>query len=300
MKRLITLWRFSRPHTITGTVISISTLYVMACNGKEFSSHAGLWLLGIITGVCCNVFIVGINQIRDIGIDRINKPYLPLASGSLTVSQAYRIIFICMITALLISAWVSLYLLAVIVFALGIGWAYSMPPLYLKRHHLPAAIAVTTVRGFVVNLGAFMVFNWKINESTEIPWDVRVLTIFIIAFSVAISWFKDLPDVIGDAQYKIRTLAILYSQKFALIAGNIIVLSAYLFSIFVNYANYHYSKNPSFQTQVLCYGHIALMLLFIINSMSIKISRPESVKKFYKRFWVFFFAEYALYLVAYL
>ncbi len=104
----------------------------------------------------------------------------------------------------------------------------------------------------------------------------------------------------GDAAFKIKTLAILYSQKFALLAGNIIVLLAYLTSILVNYIDYIESPAPTFKTLVLLQGHIALMSLFIINSVSIRISEQASIKKFYMRFWLFFFAEYVLYLIAYL
>jgi homogentisate phytyltransferase/homogentisate geranylgeranyltransferase len=301
MKSLITLWRFSRPHTIIGTVISISTLYVIASQDTALGEHAGLWLLGIITGICCNIFIVGINQVQDIEIDRINKPRLPLVTGELRIKTAWRIIYTCLVLALLISAYVSLYLSLVIAFALFMGWAYSMPPLHFKRHHLPAAIAVTTVRGFVVNLGGFMVFNWKINASTDIPWNVRVLTIFIIAFSIAISWFKDLPDVAGDARYRIKTLAILYSQKFALIAGNVIVISAYLFSLYVFYTDMNmHSQYPLRETRMLFYGHVVLSCLFLLNSLAIHIKDQDSIKKFYKRFWLFFFAEYLLYMLAFL
>ena len=36
-------------------------------------------------GCLANLYIVGINQLSDIEIDKVNKPYLPLASGELSV-----------------------------------------------------------------------------------------------------------------------------------------------------------------------------------------------------------------------
>jgi homogentisate solanesyltransferase len=42
--------------------------------------------------LCGNVFIVGINQIYDVGIDRINKPYLPLAAKQMTKSWAWALV----------------------------------------------------------------------------------------------------------------------------------------------------------------------------------------------------------------
>ena len=307
MKPLITLWRFSRPHTIIGSVTSITTLYAAACNHHGFADHLPLLFLAILTGITCNIFIVGINQIEDVKIDVINKPYLPIASGELSMKNAYRIVIICMITSLSIAAYLSIYLFGIIALSLLIGMAYSLPPLYLKKHHLPAALAITTVRGVLVNVGGFLVFNWLINQSTELPSNIRILTLFIIAFSIAISWFKDLPDVTGDAKYNIRTFAILYSPKAALIAGNVLVISAYLYSIFMKGSDYFNAYAGSDTSQefiresaILFYGHALLLLVFLVNTFSIRLSEHQSVKKFYMRFWIFFFAEYLLYLIAYL
>lgn len=38
-------------------------------------------LLGLVALLCGNGYIVGINQIYDVDIDVLNKPFLPVASG---------------------------------------------------------------------------------------------------------------------------------------------------------------------------------------------------------------------------
>ena len=38
-------------------------------------------LLGVLALLCGNGYIVGINQIYDVDIDTINKPFLPVAAG---------------------------------------------------------------------------------------------------------------------------------------------------------------------------------------------------------------------------
>ena len=38
-------------------------------------------LLGLVALLCGNGYIVGINQIYDVDIDRTNKPFLPVAAG---------------------------------------------------------------------------------------------------------------------------------------------------------------------------------------------------------------------------
>ena len=300
MKKLYILWKFSRPHTIIGSTISITTLYAMACQNIAFLDHWPLLLMAIITGITCNIFIVGINQIEDVEIDKINKPYLPIAAGELSIKNAYRIIYTSAFISVLFATYISFYLTGIVMLSMLIGMAYSLPPLSLKKHHLPAALAITIVRGFLVNIGGFYVFNTVVNQSTEIIEPVWLLTFFIIAFSIAISWFKDMPDTEGDAKYKIKTLAILYSQKTALIAGTSLVGLAFGMLIYYYAVNYFLSEHPSFSTKLLLYGNTLLLALFIVNTAMIRLKKHSSIKQFYKRFWLFFFAEYALYLIAFI
>lgn len=298
MKPLITLWKFSRPHTIIGSVISIFTLYEIVCDKQETPCLSYL-IMALVIGISCNIFIVGINQIADVNIDKINKPYLPIPSGALSVQQAKMIVLASLFISLGLALIITPYLFGIIALAASIGWAYSMPPLYLKKHHVTAALAITTVRGVLLNAGGFLVFNYLVNNSLEMPRNVKILTLFIIVFSIVISWFKDLSDMEGDAKYNIKTFAIRYSPRAALIAGNLLVGMAYLFTICMKYVDFSISEIPSFETIVLLFGHIFLFILFITNAFYIKLDQHHSIKKFYKRFWWFFFAEYVVYLVAY-
>lgn len=298
MKALLTFWKFSRPHTIIGSVISIFTLYYIV-NEKLETESLSFLIIALIIGITCNIFIVGINQIEDVNIDKINKPYLPIPSSELSILNAKIIVFSALIISLGFALYLSPYLFGIIALATTIGWAYSMPPFYLKQHHVTAALAISTVRGVLLNAGGFLVFNYLLNNSLEMPVNVKILTLFVIVFSIVISWFKDLPDIKGDAEYNIKTFAILYSPKVTLVSGIIIVGAAYLFTIYLKLVDYTISEIPSIETSVLLNGHILLFGLFIINAFSIRLSEHRSIKKFYKRFWLFFFAEYLLYLLAY-
>ena len=44
-------------------------------------------LQALVPALLMNVSIVGLNQLYDVEIDKINKPYLPLASGEMTQAQ---------------------------------------------------------------------------------------------------------------------------------------------------------------------------------------------------------------------
>jgi homogentisate phytyltransferase/homogentisate geranylgeranyltransferase len=298
MKSILTLWKFSRPHTVIGSVISIYTLYTIVCGPKQME-HIGLLIMAIIVGITCNIFIVGINQIADIEIDKINKPKLPIPSGELSLKEANWIVYSSLLISLIFALIISPLLLLIIFLATFIGWAYSMPPIYMKRHHVYSAMAISSVRGVLINVGGFIVFNSIVNQSYALPMNVKILAVFIIVFSIVISWFKDLPDIAGDSQFKIKTFAIVYSPRLAWISGTILLSLAYLFCIIVQYQFLGTDSETLLRTKILLYGHLALWILFLTNSLKVQIDKKESIQKFYKRFWLFFFAEYLLYLIAY-
>lgn len=291
MKALQILWQFSRPHTIIGSVCSIAALYIIACGGTDLLQHASLFAFTLIAALGCNVFIVGINQIADVEMDKINKPYLPLAAGTLSRKNALAIVYIALAIAIVFAFLSSLFYFILIVVIILIGIAYSLPPLYLKQHHLPAALAITVVRGFLVNVGIFLHFQKTMQGNYDIPGHIWCLAFFIMAFSIAIAWFKDLPDTEGDEKFHVRTLAVLYSKKNALSGGTLLVAAAY-FAV-LGWSFFYAPKNVWY----LVIGHLILFTFFLVNYFSVQLNDKKSVKQFYLRFWIFFFAEYILFAV---
>ncbi|MEI8059158.1 MAG: homogentisate phytyltransferase [Ferruginibacter sp.] len=289
MKALKTFWQFSRPHTIIGSLCSITALYIIASKGIDLFAYLNVYFLTLIAALACNIFIVGINQIADVEMDKINKPYLPLAAGILSKKNALAIVYAALLICLIISFFASLFYFGLIIIILLIGIAYSLPPLYLKQHHLPAALAITLVRGFLVNVGIFLHFQKAINGNYELPGYVWCLAIFIMAFSIAIAWFKDLPDTEGDEKFHVKTLAVLYSKRNALLGGTIMVSAAYIFVI--GWSFFYANKEKAF----LLAAHGFLFTLFLLNYSFVKLADKKSIKLFYLRFWVFFFAEYILF-----
>jgi homogentisate phytyltransferase / homogentisate geranylgeranyltransferase len=290
MQQLKAFWQFCRPHTIFGSLFSVTTLYILACVGNVFLKESSLFIT-IIASLACNIFIVGLNQIIDVDLDKINKPKLPLAAGTMQMQTAKTIILVALFISIVFGFWGSYYLGMLILIINSIGYLYSAPPVQLKRHHLPAAISITLVRGLLVNLGMFIHFRYVLYAQTikePLPTFLLPLTLFIIAFSVAIAWFKDLPDTEGDKQFHFKTLSVLYSKNVALIGGSIMVVLAYLFCIGWSYVN---------AQLLLCISHIVLLLLFVINLLSLKLDHAKSIKNFYLRFWVLFFAEYIVFAV---
>ena len=90
-----------------------------------------------------NVFITGINQVEDVEIDRLNKPWLPIAAGDLSLEAARRIVAVAAIAPLAMAITQGVAETVAVGVALAIGWAYSCPPLRLKRYPALAAGSIT-------------------------------------------------------------------------------------------------------------------------------------------------------------
>ena len=283
---LHTLWKFSRPHTIIGSTVSIVVLFLL--QGGSLTDHYIILLTTLVSALGCNVCITGLNQVIDVELDKINKPDLPIASGELSIATAKKIVIVSGIIAVGAAALLHWVLLLLIVVILILGIAYSVPPIQLKQHHLPAALAITIVRGVLVNIGMALHFSGMFNGSFTIQPVIYPLTIFISAFSLAIAWYKDLPDRAGDAHFGFRTFPLLYSPKTALYLGAAFVMAAYGWCIY-----WSYKASES----LLMYSLIVLGVAFLLHVKNVRLNEQASIKRFYKLFWVFFFATYISFLL---
>jgi homogentisate phytyltransferase/homogentisate geranylgeranyltransferase len=279
------LWRFSRPHTIIGSTLSIIVLFLL--QGGSVFAHWYILVVTLVSALACNLCITGLNQVIDVELDKINKPELPIASGELNANSAKKIVLASGIIALVAAALLHWLLLLLIVVILFLGIAYSMPPIQFKKHHLPAALSITIVRGVLVNLGMALHFSGMLDHTYSIEPVVYPLTLFISAFSLAIAWYKDLPDRAGDAHFGYRTFPLLYSPKIALYLGAALVTAAYAGCIF-----WSYQESES----LLLLSLSVLCLAFLFHVRTVRLDDQTSVKRFYKLFWVFFFATYLSFL----
>jgi len=279
------LWKFSRPHTIIGSTLSIIVLFLL--QGGSVFNHWFILSATLVSGLACNLCITGLNQVIDVELDKINKPELPIASGELDANSAKKIVLASGIIALVAAALLHWLLLLLIVVILFLGIAYSLPPIQFKKHHLPAALSITIVRGVLVNLGMALHFSGMLDHTYSIEPVIYPLTLFISAFSLAIAWYKDLPDRAGDAHFGYQTFPLLYSPKIALYLGAALVTAAYVWCIFWS----HQEFEP-----LLLLSLSLLCLAFLNHVRIVRLDDQTSVKRFYKLFWVFFFATYLSFL----
>jgi homogentisate phytyltransferase / homogentisate geranylgeranyltransferase len=294
--KLAALWEFSRPHTIIGTTLSVTALYLMAAEYdsvfNSIASSVQYWLGAAIACIFANIYIVGLNQLSDIEIDKINKPHLPLAAGDFSVRQGWVIIVTCLILSLILSLSQGQFLLLTVSTSLIIGTIYSLPPIRLKRFPFWASVCIFSVRGLIVNLGLFLHFNQILNQSLEIPLKVGLLTVFILIFTYVIAIFKDMPDIEGDRQFNVATLSINWGQVAVFNLSRQILLGLYLVVTLASLANL------GLNSAILATSHIVLGIILWWKSLSVDLSDRLAITQFYQLIWKLFYLEYIIFPIA--
>jgi homogentisate phytyltransferase / homogentisate geranylgeranyltransferase len=277
------LWRFSRPHTIIGTTLSVVGLYAIAAS-LDAATDAFDLAATLIAALAVNVAIVGVNQLTDVEIDRVNKPYLPIAAGDLTPRNATLIVIACTVLPLAMALTQGSAETAAVAAALAVGALYSLPPARLKRFPLAASLCITGVRSLAVNLGVYYHFAHDISPP------VWALCLFVLPFSFAIAVLKDVPDIDGDRAYSIRTFTVRLGPEKVFAIGLSALALAYAGMIFLG----PWLLDGDVQPVVLVAGHLAAagVLAYMANSADPRDKR--SFTRFYMRVWALFFLEYLL------
>lgn len=293
---LYAFWKFSRPHTIIGTSLSVLGLYLIAIavsstgfSGIPLSRVLGAW----IACLCGNVYIVGLNQLEDVEIDKINKPHLPLASGEFSRRTGQLIVAFAGILALIVAWLTGPFLLGMVAISLAIGTAYSLPPIRLKQFPFWAALCIFSVRGTIVNLGLYLHYSWVLKQGQSIPIVVWVLTVFILVFTFAIAIFKDIPDMEGDRLYNISTFTIQLGSQAVFNLALWVITVCYLGMILVGVLNVP-AVNPIF----LVITHLVLLVLMWLRSIGVDLQDKGAIAQFYQFIWKLFFIEYLIFPIA--
>jgi homogentisate phytyltransferase/homogentisate geranylgeranyltransferase len=283
------LWRFSRPHTLIGTFVSATGLYLIAVHELPGAGIDHLvWV--IVAGSGVNLAIVGVNQITDVEIDRINKPHLPIAAGELTREGAWRIVAVAAVLPLVLGLTQGPLETTAVLAALAVGAAYSLPPVRLKRYPIAAALCISGVRSTAVNIGMYGHFSLAFGgDHLTIAPSVWALTAFVLPFSFAIAVLKDVPDMEGDRRYRVATFTVRLGPRRAARLGLAALALAYggmaiLGPLLVDDAD----------PVVMSAGHTAALALLLTWTRRADPADAAAFTAFYMRVWGLFFLEYAL------
>lgn len=295
-RRARTLWAFSRPHTMVGTSLSVLGIALIAATPLRPPERPAL-ALGLLLGtwlaaLAANLYIVGLNQVVDLEVDRLNKPELPLPSGALGMRAAQVVVAGAGLVALGLGLALGPWLLATLGIGMAIGSAYSLPPTRWKRAGLAGPIAIATVRGPVVHLGLYAHFRAALGPppaaSQAAAW-IGVLCLFMSLFGLAIGLAKDLPDLPGDRSLGIGTPAVRHGAGPAYRAALALLVAAYVAGAALGLA-----WLPPGAAAALLLLHAAALVALLRAARGLRPEAPDAVRRFYRLVWRLFYAEAAV------
>lgn len=288
----VALWRFARPHTVIGTVLSVGGLWAIAIAEGGTVAVAPL-VLAWAACLAANVYIVGLNQLTDLAIDRINKPELPLPSGQMSVRTGRVVVGTGLVLSVVLAWAAGPWLLAAVLLSDAIGTAYSLPPIRLKRFATWAAACIFVVRGVVVNVIIFVHFHAVLGGRTDVPASVWVLTAFVVVMALVIAWLKDVPDMEGDRAFGIRTLSLSLGARRVFGLGVGALAAAYVGMMVAGVVGV-----PRVDGRALVIGHGLLLAVALLAAWRVDVADRRQVRRFYLTVWVLFFAEYIVFPLA--
>ncbi|PXF47147.1 putative homogentisate phytyltransferase 1, chloroplastic [Gracilariopsis chorda] len=251
------------------------------------SQPVAVFLTAIIPALLLNIYIVGLNQYFDIPIDRINKPYLPLASGALTKPDAQLTIALSAILGLLfcLAPLATPALRVVLIGSAILGTIYSAPPFRLKRFALLASILILAVRGLLVNIGFFL----HSSAGNLLPPVILFASTFFTFFGIVIALLKDVPDIRGDMVFGIRTFSVrLGADK----VFNACVCT--LVVMFMAAATFYFRIAHSTIGLVIAGVHVVVAAMLWQRSRVVSTNAPEQLYEYYMLSWKMFYLEYVL------
>ncbi|XP_057497933.1 homogentisate phytyltransferase 1, chloroplastic-like [Actinidia eriantha] len=288
-------YRFSRPHTVIGTALSILSVSLLAV--EKLSDISPLFFTGVLEAVVAallmNIYIVGLNQLSDIEIDKVNKPYLPLASGEYSVATGVAIVSSFAITSFwlgwIVGSW-PLFWALFISFVLGTAYSVNLPLLRWKRFALVAAMCILAVRAVIAQIAFFLhIQTYVYRRPAVFSRPVIFATAFMSFFSVVIALFKDIPDIDGDKIFGIRSFTVRLGQQRVFWICISLLEMAYGVAVLVGAAS-----SCLWSKYITVLGHAILASILWNRAKSIDFQSKAAITSFYMFIWKLFYAEYLL------
>ncbi|KAJ9566202.1 hypothetical protein OSB04_002168 [Centaurea solstitialis] len=279
-------YKFSRPHTVIGTALSIVSVSLLAI--QRLSDFSPLFFMGVLEAIVAaffmNIYIVGLNQLSDIEIDKVNKPYLPLASGEYSVKTGVIIVSSFAVMSFwlgwIVGSW-PLFWALFISFLLGTAYSVNVPMLRWKRFALVAAMCILAVRAVIVQIAFYLhIQTFVYGRVAVFPKPVIFATGFMSFFSVVIALFKDIPDIVGDKIFGIQSFTVRLGQKRVFWICILLLEVAYGVAILVG------ASSPFLWSRyITILGHAILGLILWGRAKSTDLESKSAITSFYMFIW---------------
>lgn len=215
---------------MTGLAI-IFTYFVL--NSYSIRNYIDL-IVGFFTGFLASGAAMLINDVVDLDVDRINKPWKPLPRGVFSVNSIRFISIIFLITAISINIIISLDLFLVALTFSIIAYIYSFTRKYWYSHFL---VSISTMAPFIYGL-----FLSGLPHSKTLFTILFAIVVFLV--NTAREFVKSIGDEEGDLKLGYKTITTVYGAKNASKASLILSISGSVLAVLIgiiDLANIYYT-----------------------------------------------------------
>lgn len=286
INKLYSLYKFTRPHTLHAAIISMLSIYIKIIIIDNIYPNIYELLNVIFIILSGSFFCVGINQLFDIEIDKINKPYLPLAAGELSYTQGLLAVLLSLFLGIMITfTFFPQRIFIIYCIALSIGAIYSIPYTNIRDYPYISTILISIDRGFFLN---FITYS-SLTQKSIITMDIGFIISFTCIMLLVIGTFKDIPDVTGDIKNNRSSFAIKYGVKNIFNYCVYVLISNYIIHIMVTL---FYSDK--FNIYLIIPYHI-MLASYLFYKWYIYNYDNDNYTNFYMFIWKLFYAEYLIY-----
>jgi len=206
MKRLRPIFILTRPVNVA---ISAASIFIGAFITGTVQPIAKVLLACLSGGVIAGA-ANAINDYFDVEIDRINKSYRPLPSGSVTPAAAFRFSMSLFITGIIVSVFVNTVAVIIATSSSVLLFMYSAS---LKRTVLWGNLTVSLATGL-----AFIYGGISVGRVT----DALIPAGFAFMFHLGREIIKDIEDMEGDRANQATTLPVHHGEKTALQVATVV------------------------------------------------------------------------------
>ncbi|XP_014492772.1 homogentisate phytyltransferase 1, chloroplastic-like [Vigna radiata var. radiata] len=287
--------RFFNVYVLIGSAISITSMSLLAV--EKLSDISLTYFIGLfqaqVAAALMSGYVIGLNHLTDVEIDKINKPYRPLASGEYSFGTGLILTASCLILSFGIG-WIVgspplLWALS-IHFLLGTAYSIDLPLLRWKRIAVLAAMCIVVVHGVMFQLAYFLhMQTFVLQRPIMLPRSLLFSTAFLSFFSLVLALFKDIPDHEGDEKHGIKSLSVLLGQKRVFWICVSLLEMIYGVAILVGAtSSNHWSK------MITVSAHAVLASILLYHSKSVDVKSSSATASFYMFLWKLFYAEYLI------
>ncbi|XP_052731179.1 glycinol 4-dimethylallyltransferase-like [Vigna angularis] len=290
------LYQFIYPYAFYGQATATISASLVAV--EKLSDISPLFFIGLLQAVLPHCFVAlyvnGVNQLFDFEIDKINKPYLPLAAGKLSFRTSAFIVALSAILGLGFNLMIGsppLIWNFVLCVTLWTCYSVNLPFLRWKQNPVLASLLMFVTFAYIFPITYFLhmqtfVFKRPVVFTRSLIVSLLFMSIYITGLTLA----KDIPDVEGDIKHGIDSFAARLGQK------KVFWICVFLFEMAFGVAFLAGASSSShFGIKIVtCLGNIVLGSILWYQTKYVDVTNPASTRSFYSFIWKLMMGSYVL------